>query len=85
MANRKIRHVTLMYLDFDSLVGRTPQEIYQQFGITCRLSKKRIFPASVTWNGYRVSEASERRITVELAQDGRPTAYFSFIPGPSFA
>src|SRR5688572_667013 len=76
MAAAKKPHVTLTYLDFESLIGKSPQEVYRQFVITCRLSRKRIFAASVKWNGYRVTE-TDNRITIHLAQDQREVAYFS--------
>ncbi len=76
MAKGKL-HVTVTMVDFDSLVGKTAPQIYHEFEITCRLSKKRIIPARVKWNSYRVTREPDR-ITIHLAWDEQDIAFFSF-------
>ena len=83
MAEKQTPHVTLVDLDFDSLVGKSPQEIYRHFRRRDRSSRKRFFASSVAWDSYRVTESPER-ITIHLAQGGKVTASFSFLPAPRF-
>jgi hypothetical protein len=80
---KKIPHVTLVDLAFDSLVGKSRQEVYRHFRVCQRASRKKFFAKAVDWDSYRVTSSPER-ITIHLAQNGKVTAYFSFVPAPRF-
>ena len=83
MAEKTIPHVTLVDLDFDSLVGKSPEEVYRHFRRCDRVNRKKFFPRSVQWDTYRVTVSPER-ITIHLSQDGKEAASFSFLPAPRF-
>jgi len=50
----------------------------------CRLSKKRIVPAKVKYNAFRVSR-SPNAVTVHLLNEEEETGRVSFVPGPNFS
>jgi hypothetical protein len=43
MAEKKIPHITLVGLDFDSIVEKSPEEVYRHFRRCDRLSRKKFF------------------------------------------
>ncbi len=83
MPKRGVRHIKVTHVDFDSLLGKSPQEIYGLFVGTCRMNRKRLLPASLQWNNYRVSE-TPNLITIHLALNEDDVAYFSFARPPRF-
>lgn len=74
-----MKTVRLVHLEFNRLRGQRPERIYAQFVALCRMSRKRIFPRSLTWDSYAVIEHPEA-ITIHLARDGKDVALFSFVP-----
>jgi hypothetical protein len=87
---RKIRSIAVVSLDFDSIARRDDKSVYRQMVATLRMSKKRMFPKSVSWNAYRVAR-TPRSITIHLllsktqAEKPKEVARFAFIPGPHFS
>lgn len=88
--SRRIHCIAIIHLDFESIARRNDDEVYRCMVATCRLSKKRIIPRSITWNAYRVSRAPNE-ITIRLlaAKDAvsepKEVLRFGFIPPPNFS
>lgn len=83
MPTNKIRAVTVVYLDFDSLAKCTDDAIFGRMRFAQSLSKERIFPKTLKCDRYRV-ERAHNFVTIHLFNGDAEKARFSFVPPPTF-
>jgi len=79
-----VKHIIVVILNFDEVARYDDQGIWHHVVQTCCLSKKRLIPKSVKFNGYRVTR-SQREIMVHLYNDQREVMQFGFAPPPDFS
>lgn len=84
MAKRSIPHVTVVILDFEQVARFSDPDVWGHVVQTCRLSRKRLIPKSVRYDGFRVSRG-EKSVTAHLHFGETETMRFSFVPTPDFS
>lgn len=83
MSAKKIHVITMPAQDYDSIIRMTDKEVVAHLNYVCKLSKKRIVPASARRNQCRVTRGTNR-VTVHLLFNGKETCRVSFVPWPVF-
>lgn len=79
-----MKHLTVIILNFDEVARYDDQGLWRHIVQTCRLSKRRLIPKSVRFNGYRISRSPDE-ITAHLYNDEREVMQFGFAPPPAFS
>ncbi len=83
MSSKKIPVISIVSLDFDNIVRMSDEEVYEQLVLACRSSRKRIVPARVRHNAFRVRRTADS-VFVQLLLDHKETCQVGFVPAPSF-
>jgi hypothetical protein len=79
VARSSIKAVTVIIVNFDEVARYDDQRVWAHVAQTCRLSRKRLIPKSVRYNGYRVTRG-KNVATVHLYFDKEETFQFAFAP-----
>lgn len=85
-----IKAVDCIHLDLDSLHRCSDAELYEHMAFTCRSSKKRLIPARLKWNAFKVTRSPDA-LHIHLLLKTDPTEElkqvfrFGFIRAPGFA
>ena len=82
MKPKTIPVISIMALDFDSIIGLSDKEVYEHLVRVCRSSRTRIVPAKARHDRFRVSRGTDR-ITLHLHLGEMETCRVSFVPTPS--
>ena len=83
MSLKGIPVISITSLDFDNIARMSDQEVYQHLVVVCRLSRKRIVPAKIQYNGFRVSRAPDN-VYIHLLLGDKETCRVGFVPIPPF-
>ena len=83
MSSRKTPVINIVSLDFDNNIKMSDQEVYEHLAEVCHSSRKRIVPARVRHNGFRVRRTTNS-VFVQLLLDHKETCQVGFVPAPSF-
>lgn len=84
MASKSIPHVSVVVVNFDQVAASADEEIVRQFIVTCRLSRKRLFPKNSAFDAFQVTRM-QNEIRIALLSGDRIAGYFSFLPSPDFS
>ena len=79
-----MKHITVIILNFDEVARYDDEGMWHHVLQTCRVSKKRLIPKSVRFNGYRI-RCSENEIMARLYKGEREVLRFDFAPAPDFS
>jgi hypothetical protein len=79
-----MKHITVIILNFDEVARYDDEGIWHHVLQTCRLSKKRLIPKSIRFNGYRISRR-ENEVIAHLYNGEREVMRFGFAPAPDFS
>lgn len=83
MSSKKIPVISIVSLDFDNIARMSDEEVYEHLVLACRSSRKRIVPARVRHNAFRVRRTADS-VFVQLLLDHKETCQVGFVPAPSF-
>jgi hypothetical protein len=79
-----MKHLTVIIVNFEEVARYDDEGIWHHVLQTCRLSKKRLIPKSIRFNGYRISR-SENEVIAHLYNGEREVMRFGFAPAPDFS
>ena len=83
MRPKGIPVISITSLDFDDIVRMSDKEAYEHLVIVCRLSRKRIVPAKVRYDAFRISRTPDG-VFIHLLFDGKEKCIVGFVPMPPF-
>lgn len=84
MSKRSIPVLEIVITNFDEVAHFDDRETCAHLFTTLRLSRKRLLPKSVRYNGFRVTR-HPNAVTVHLHLDELETARVSFVASPDFS
>lgn len=79
MSSKGTPVISLVSLDFDNIIRMSDREVFEHLVIACRSSRKRIVPARIRYNGFRVSRTTDS-VFVHLLLDKKETCRVGFVP-----
>jgi hypothetical protein len=79
-----MKHLTIIITNFEEVARYNDEEIWHHVLLTCRLSKKRLIPKSIRFNGYRITRG-EHEVVAHLYNGDREVMRFGFARMPAFS
>ena len=83
MSSKGIPVISITSLDFDDIARMSDKEAYEHLAVVCRLSRKRIVPARVRYDAFRVSR-TQNSVYIHLILGEKETCMVGFVPAPPF-
>jgi len=83
MKSKGIPVISIVSLDFEDIARMSDKEVFQHLAAVCRLSRKRIVPAKVRYDAFRVSRTAES-VFIHLLFGSKETCRVGFVPAPPF-
>jgi len=83
MSSKGISVISITSLDFDNIARMSNKEAFEHLAVVCRLSRKRIVPAKVRYDGFRVSRTPDS-VYIHLLFGEKETCIVGFVPMPPF-
>lgn len=83
MNSKGVPVISITSLDFDNIARMSDQEVYQRLRVVCRLSRKRIVPAKIQYDGFRVSRSPDS-VYIHLVLAQKETCVVGFVPALPF-
>jgi hypothetical protein len=83
MSSKGIPVISITSLDFDNIARMSDKEAYEHLAVVCRLSRKRIVPAKVRHDAFRVSR-TQNSVYIHFLLGERETCIVGFVPAPPF-
>jgi hypothetical protein len=84
MSSKSIPGLAIAITNSDEGAAFNDRQAFAHCITSLRLSRRRLLPKSVSYNGFRLTR-SVNRVTVHLHLDDRETARVSFIPTHDFS
>jgi hypothetical protein len=84
MASKSIPTPDIVITNFEHVARFDDRQAFAHCINSLRLSRKRLLPKSLRFNGFRVTR-TEHRVNVHLHMDQREMARVSFISTPDFS
>lgn len=83
MSSKGIPVISISSLDFENIARMSDKQAFEHLVVVCRLSRKRIVPARVRYDAFRVSRAPES-VFIHLLLGDKETCRVGFVPVPPF-
>jgi hypothetical protein len=81
MSTKKIPVFSFVSFDFDRIAQLSDNEIWRHLVAICRSSRKRIIPAKVHYDAFKITR-EPNCVTVHLLSSEKDSCRVSFVPGP---